>query len=351
MQSTDLISLLVVALGNAQVSGTRAPTIDSVEELLKLDISGSKEKYARLRFFAKDAAEGATLGDWLLSLDGLKQLRLIKGQIQAPDGLPEGTSPAMLAAMQGGSPILLMAVYGEHCEILAPAMVMPPAVDLKVDDLLEFLMNASSATLIREQLAARHSNLPRTPNENAWQALLRHLPEQLPMPVVESLKIALNNPEVADEDRKTFEGLYTSRSVAAQPRFEFKVVGRADGVPPKSDINEATKRLKDQLNAAAQFAQAKKLDQWSTHFRHCAQIVNNGPQQVDPMLGLFDQCGWPKTSVNLLAGVVRSWVFGGKGSWNDVNLNADAEYNKVSLALLEEVQGGIVAASCTVPRG
>ena len=69
------------------------------------------------------------------------------------------------------------------------------------------------------------------------------------------------------------------------------------------------------------------------------------------MLGVFDECGWPKPAVNLLAGVMSSWVFGGKGSWNDVSLNADDEYNKLSSALLDEVQGGMVAASCTVPRG
>ncbi len=351
MQSTDLISLLVIALGNAQVSGTRSPAIDSVEELLKLDISGTKEKYAQVRFVTKEAPEGKTLGDWLLSLDGLKQLRLIKGQLQAPQGMPEGTTPAILAGMQGASPMLLLAVFADHCDIFAPRMITPPQVDLKVDDLLEFLMNSSKAAFIREELAKRHSNLPRTPNENPWQALLRHLPEQLPMPVVNSLTAVLALPEVSDEDRKSFEELYKSRAVTIPPRFEFAIAGRADGVPPKLEVSEASKRLQDQLNKAAQFAQSKKLDQWSTHFRACAQIITNGPPQPEPMLTVFDECGWPKTSVNLLAGVVRSWVFGGKGSWNDVSLNADEEYNKLSTALLDEVQGGIVAASCTVPRG
>jgi hypothetical protein len=104
MQSTDLISLLVIALGNAQVSGTRHPPIDSVEELLKLDISGKKEKYAAVRFLTKDSPEGKPLADWLLSLEGLKQLRLIKGQLQAPEGM----TPAMIAAMSGGSPMMLL---------------------------------------------------------------------------------------------------------------------------------------------------------------------------------------------------------------------------------------------------
>ena len=122
-------------------------------------------------------------------------------------------------------------------------------------------------------------------------------------------------------------------------------------MPPKIDVSEASKRLQDQLNKAAAYAQSKKLDQWSTHFRACAQILTSGPKEAEPMLGVFDECGWPKPAVNLLASVVRSWVFGGKGSWNDVSLNADEEYNTLSSALLEEVQGGIVAASCTIPRG
>jgi len=350
MQSTDLISLLVIALGNAQVSGTRSPEIDAVEELLKLDISGTKEKYAAVRFLTKEAPAGKTLGDWLLAQEGLKQLRLIKGQLQAPPNMPPGTSAAMLAGMQGASPMLLLAVFADHCDVFAPRMITPPQVDLKVDDLLDFVMNSSKAALIREELANRHANLPRTPNETAWQALLRHLPEQLPMPVVKSLMEVLANPEIPDDERKAFEELYKARAVVAPPRFEFAVAGRADGVPPKIEVSEASKRLQDQLNKTAAFAQTKKLDQWSTHFRACAQIVANGPQQADPMLGVFDECGWPKPAVNLLAGVVRSWVFGGKGSWNDVSLNEDVEYNTVSTALLEEVQGSIVAASCTQPR-
>jgi hypothetical protein len=247
--------------------------------------------------------------------------------------------------------MLLLAVFADHCDVFLPRMITPPPVDLKVDDLLEFLMNSPKAAYIREELAKRHSNLPRTPNENAWQALLRHLPEQLPAPVISSLMAVLALPDVPETDRKTFEELYKSRAVQIPPRFEFHVTGRADGVPPKIDLSEASKRLQEQLNKTAAFAQSKKLDQWSTHFRACAQIITNGPQQTDPMLGIFDECGWPKPAVNLLAGVVRSWVFGGKGSWNDVSLNADEEYNKLSTSLLEEVQGGIVAASCAVPRG
>ena len=347
MQSTDLISLLVIALGNAQVSGTRHPPIDSVEELLKLDISGKKEKYAAVRFLTKDSPEGKPLADWLLSLEGLKQLRLIKGQLQAPEGM----TPAMIAAMSGGSPMMLLAVYGDHCEVFQPMMITPPPVDLKVDDLLEFLMNSSKAALIREELAKRYANIPRTANENAWQALLRNLPEQLPAPVINSLIAVLALPDVPEEDRKTFEELYKSRAVPVVPRFEFTNRGRVDGIPPKLELVEASKLLQEQLNKASVFAAAKKLDQWSTHFRACAQIVSSGPQQTDPMLGIFDECGWPKPAVNLLAGVVRSWVFGGKGSWNDVNLNTDSEYSEVSSALLERVQDSIVAASCTQPRG
>jgi hypothetical protein len=350
MQSTDLISLLVIALGNAQVSGTRSAEIAAVAELLNLDISCTNEKYAPVRFLTKEAQDGKTLGDWLLAQDGLKQLRLIKGQLQSPPGMPEGTTPAVLAGMQGASPMLLLAVFSDHCDIFAPRMITPPQVDLKVDDLLDVVMNSAKASLIREQLAERHSNLPRTQNETAWQALLRHLPEQLPEPVVKSLSEVLANPEVPEEERKSFEELLKSRSVVAPPRFEFAVAGRADGVPPKIEVSEASKRLQEQLGKAASFAQAKKLDQWSTHFRACAQIVATGPQQADAMLGVFDECGWPKPAVNLLAGVVRSWVFGGKGSWNDVSLSGDEEYNTISTALLEEVQSGIVAASCAVPR-
>lgn len=351
MQSTDLISLLVIALGNSQVTGSRSPAIDSVEELLKLDITGSKQQYAAVRFMTKEAPTGRTLSDWIKSQDGLKQLRLIKGQLQAPQGMPEGTTPAMIAGLQGASPMLLLAVFANHCDVFAPRMITPPQVDIKVDDLLEFLMNSSKAALIREELAKRHSNLPRTPNETPWQALLRHLPEQLPAAVVNSLVQVLSMPEIPDSDRKAFEELHKSRALKAPPRFEFALAGRADGVPPRLEVAETAKRLQEQLTKAAAFAQEKKLDQWSNHFMACAQILTNGPAQVDPMLGVFDECGWPKPSVNLLAGVVRSWVFGGKGSWNDVSLVGDAEYNTVSGALLEGVQDGIVAASCTLPRG
>lgn len=347
MQSTDLVSLLVIALGNAQVSGTRHPPIDNVEELLKLDISGKKDKYAAVRFLTKEAPEGKTLVDWLLSLEGLKQLRLIKGQLQ----VPEGMTPTALAAMPGGSPMMLLAVFENHCDVFQPVMQTPPPVDLKVDDLLEFLMNSPKSALIREELAKRFTHLPRTANENQWQALLRHLPEQLPAPVINALISVLSHADVPDSDRKAFEELYKARAVPAVPRFEFTNRGRVDGVPPKLDVNAISKELQSQLSKASAFAATKNLEQWSSHFRACAQIVTNGTGQADPMLGIFDECGWPKPAVNLLAGVVRSWVFGGKGSWNDVSLNADAEYQELSTQLLERVQDGIVAASCAMPRG
>jgi hypothetical protein len=354
MQPTDVISLLVVALSNAAIAGRPADLRPEAEEALKLDLTGSKPQFAAVRFHPKEGG-AKVIEDWLRERRdaGARSVRLIKGEMQEPPGgLPPGVTPAVLAGFQGNSPLLLLVVFEKHCELWAPRFVVPPDTDLKVTDLLRFLGRCENAAAVRDGLSQRIPNIPRAQGESPWQAIVRNLPEELPTVLTRALTETLAAPGASLNDKQAWDELYTSRKQQRSPAFEFHSVARADGVPPRVEIGEQSLKLKTELERIAAFAASRNLAQWAGHFRACAQflVAPPGDQPTDPILKLFAQCGWPKESVRLLESAMRGWVFGGRGSWNDVGLLQDAEYNQLSTSLLAEIHAAMIAASCSEPQ-
>jgi hypothetical protein len=354
MQPTDVISLLVVALSQAQLSGRAEGLRPAAEEALKLDLSGEHPEHAAVRFHPK---EGGTksMEPWLSERqkEGARTVRLIKGELAPPPGgMPPGVTRAILAGMQGNSPLILLVVFEKHCELWAPRFVTPPETDLKVNDLLKFLSRAEKSAAIREGVSQRLASIPRAQGENQWQAILRQLPDELPTLFTRAMTDTLAAEGASAADRAAWTELASSRKRDRPASFEFHAVARAEGVPPPVEIAEQSSRLKTELARIAQYAAAHNLAQWANHFRACAQLLDapaTDAAPADPLLKLFAQCGFAQDSLRLLETAMRGWVFGGRGSWNDVGLGADEEYQKLSIALLDEVHAAIVAASCAPP--
>jgi hypothetical protein len=117
-------------------------------------------------------------------------------------------------------------------------------------------------------------------------------------------------------------------------------------VPPRSDVSASKQRLTWALSSAEAFAHTQELRRWADWFTEARRLgaTDGRPPSLSDILPVR---GFSKAARQLLAMAMRSWVFGGMGSWNDLAFTSrqqEEEYERVSAELYSAVLGALVAA-------
>lgn len=112
---------------------------------------------------------------------------------------------------------------------------------------------------------------------------------------------------------------------------------------PRNDLRAA-------LDAIRGFAEADSdIAEWATWFTEALRLLD-APEPVIPYNPDLAPEGLPLESRQLLAAAVKSWVFGGMGSWNDIAYSdaaRGAEYDQRT----DELYRSVLAAIIAVTRG
>ena len=121
----------------------------------------------------------------------------------------------------------------------------------------------------------------------------------------------------------------------------------------RSSLEELNSHLAKHLKIMADFARKHKQDKFADIFEEGIKIAEEGkgPLKDTPHPDILYQDHYSVKAHRALACVQKVWVFGGKGSWNDVMLEDDAdhkEYEELSEALFVML---VKAAVYTVNAG
>ena len=121
----------------------------------------------------------------------------------------------------------------------------------------------------------------------------------------------------------------------------------------RSSLEELNSHLAKHLKIMSDFARKHKQDKFADIFEEGIKIAEEGkdPLKDTPHPDILYQDHYSVKAHRALASVQKVWVFGGKGSWNDVMLEDDAdhkEYEELSEALFVML---VKAAVYTVNAG
>jgi len=126
----------------------------------------------------------------------------------------------------------------------------------------------------------------------------------------------------------------------------FTVVATRARVQEGPDVLQASGRLSAALDDAVSLVSGRPhFDDWENTFRHAKECLSSATPVIPFHPDLLPPEGYGLDARRLLAGAASAWVFGGMGSWNDVNLVDDANYKAVTRELFEAVMEGVVAAT------
>jgi hypothetical protein len=129
-------------------------------------------------------------------------------------------------------------------------------------------------------------------------------------------------------------------------RVRFSGVGTSARVQEGPEVLSAARRLEAALEASVSLVAGRRhFDYWENTFRHAKECLSSPAPVIPFHPDLLPSAGYSLDARRLLAAAASAWVFGGMGSWNDVNLVDDADYKSITKELFEAVMQAVVAAT------
>jgi hypothetical protein len=112
-----------------------------------------------------------------------------------------------------------------------------------------------------------------------------------------------------------------------------------------SSVDEARYGLERALTSAISLVDGRAhYEFWESVFRDAYSLLSS----PSPQLPYYHELLAPARNLvarQLLAAASRAWVFGGMGSWNDVGIVDEPEYDRTTRALYSAVFDGVLAAA------
>lgn len=124
-------------------------------------------------------------------------------------------------------------------------------------------------------------------------------------------------------------------------------------VPPSTmvdtePVEDARLALLSALEKIQRFAEEQQMRPWPDLFAKAMHTAASGIGSAGPRTDLAPSAGVAPEALRLLAAAEQSWVFGGRGSWNDVGPADRAElprYERLSKELYAAVLRAVVAGT------
>lgn len=116
--------------------------------------------------------------------------------------------------------------------------------------------------------------------------------------------------------------------------------------PPDYDLQALRAGLARTLDAIAAFARAQRLKTFAAAFERGRETLDSEAPPTGHTFGDLPLSCIPLPARQLLGAVEAGWVFGGMGSWNDLDFEGSAQaiYDRLSEALFAGLNAALVVA-------
>ncbi len=350
MNLVEFAQASLVALTNRFLAGGDPAEIAWFEEQSGLAVTRPIPDRVLLRFYCADG-KAPLYPDWVTDARarGARRLRLLTlgdfGQrMQKPEGGPP-IADRQLAAFANTHETVLGLEFPDRLVGVRLGMSYPPPTDLTHADVLRFIDESPEKAHFREAMLWQDEHNLHLTDGKDWDALVAAVGPRDETDFVEAFSMCVSNVAVSRPTSQRWWTLREERRTTLSPELralEFAAVPKVDAAV--ADRAAAAADLERALNGALKYARDKALEPWDAAFAGALVALHEGPKP--PLGGLdavFDRL-YRKESARLLTAVSRADVFGGMGSWNDLGLDDDPEYVRVSEALFAALRPAVLAA-------
>lgn len=346
----ELLAAALAVWGTRALKGGGAVPWALLEEAFETDLTGRTRQSSKTRVVA--AGDGTTPEGWLAGLpkQGMKRLALAA----PPDDAERGGARAgfgdkrMLHAFAGTGGVLLVAVGPRTSTALRTRVGRTPPTLLTKTEVFAFIDRQPDPAGIREALLWQDEHNLHVTDGQDWQRFVAALKPEHDERLVQTMDMTLSHVRFQRGEVDAWWALKQSqRNPDEAWQYAFVEVGPTDRPVPPADVAQESRLLADALAQIAAFARRAPAESgvppWADGFEHARALLDAAPLP-ERMSALYGASGMSPTALRLLTAAASADVFGGMGSWNDLGFGDEEEYGRVSAALFERLEPGLLAA-------
>jgi hypothetical protein len=350
MKLVDFFQVSLVALTNRLLAGGDPAEIGWFEAHAGgIAVASAPSGRPVLRFYAP-GKEPRLYPQWLADLRARQARRLSLLSLsdfsrkpgRPADGPP--ISERQLAGFNNSHETVLGLELPDEVLGIRLGIAYPPPTDLTHKDVLAFIAQSPEREHFRKAMLWEDENNLHFTDGRDWEAFLARVTPEREEGFVSAFGRSISNVAVSAATAKRWRKLEDARATKIPP--ELKAVEFASAAAPAAAGDPAAARdaLDRALADCAAYARGKSLQPWAGIFAGALAALREGPkpplETTDEVFARF----YPSDRAHLLCAAARADVFGAMGSWNDLGLESDPEYERVSNALFRAIDPALRAA-------
>jgi hypothetical protein len=345
---TDPVSVLVAAQANRFLANASPLDVADLESMTRLGLTQDRDDWAVLRFHPLEDGRGIRFDLWIdqLRAERAKAVGLVDRQelgLTGPrPGVMTGLPDALADAFNATSRLALAVHARKSIEVYFGRAIFPRPSLVGLRDLLDFIDGQAKRQAMKDALLWQNEHNLHFVEGSDWAAFIASIDDSRIDDLFMAWNHSLNNTAFSDDIR---EAWYTIESSKPNPRkaptIDFRRFATVDQAP-RGNLDARRRSLRDALDAARKFADARGASNWATHFGDCLGVLKGPPAPGHPMTKVLATL--QPDAITLLVAALSADVFGGMGSWNDVPFHAEPEYRAVSDRLHAELLPAVIAA-------
>jgi hypothetical protein len=347
MNLIDYAQAGLIGLTNRLLKGGDAGEISWFEERAGFAVTRARQGAVGLRFYGADG-RGWFYRDWVEGVRkrGARRLRLLElsdfgTRLPKPNAGFE-IEDRQLAGFANAHETALGLELPDRTVGLRAEMAYPPSTDLTHRDVLAFIAASPEKDHFRKSMLWQDEHNLHFTDGKDWDVLLAAVTPERDEKFVDAFSTCVSNVAVSKETSARWLKLTRDHETKLSPELrviEFASVPGSPGAAP--GLAAAASSLASALTDCAAYAVREKLDPWDGIFANALAVLNDGSESaLDEVFARF----YPDDRARLLTAVSIADVFGGMGSWNDLGLDGDPEYARVSENLFRALQAALPAA-------
>jgi len=341
IHSTDLLTLALTAIG--KYWGQKKPEISKSKDfsaILRVSLGADSDDFDCLEIF-KSEKEKVSFFCWN---EGLKQEEsLISIPLVSLQDLsaPAEISPLITHAFHGNNALVMGVRRKTGLTIYRPKIVMPARYTFTAKEFIRFVeVRQNRESIVKQLLWQNEYNLHFSDKQD-WDSFVQSFTDDK----IEELMLLWDLCFSGEDAGKIYAEFDVFFKDYQNPNTKVTYVYQSLGEVEVSEsflsalLNVKLRRIEFQkaLGAIRDFAMSRKAEKWALHFQKLYSKLDGVGEDSDDLLDLFKQCGMEGEAQILFNASIRSDVFGGMGSWNDVHFSDDPEYTQVSQDFYREL--------------
>ncbi len=330
----DFLAALVALWGTEHLARGRVVPWDALEERLEIDLTGRSKAPNTVRFRESESGTPRSPRAWLDAIadEGATRLGLVPAEMARPDG-ENGERGLRLFVRANEDLVGYRSLVRRSRESRAEAR-----------DMLAFLESQPDPAALRTSLLWEDAHNLHVSDGKDWDRFVAALRPEHADDLMGAFERCVHNVQFQQGEAEAWERFTDEHTDPRRLwRLAFVRSGSLPGPVPAIEVAAQAARLGEALTELQAYATEIDQERWALRFQQAYTMLREGPLP-SWLAHTFEGAALDDDALRLIAASVQAHVFGGMGSWNDIDPPDPKRYERLSEALYAQLEPSLVVA-------